>query len=363
MSEASEGRMETVVLAGGVALGAYQGGALEAMAEAQVRPAWIAATSIGGVNGAILLGGPREDAAARLKAFWDAASFSPPVPRPSAVGWTGPDWMERALGLASAAQTHLAGNPGLFRPRVPPTTDSGGVPSLYDNAPLRRLLERSVDFDRLNDGAVRFTLLAVDVATGEEVVFDTAAGDRIGADHLIAASGLMPDFAPVAVAGRVLGDGAFRHNAPLHLVLGDPQARRRDLRCLVLDLFAVDGARPGSLGAAAERRLDLLFGGQTASILEAAGREDRLRRLIGRLAGDDEAARREAVTGDRLVVHMAYRNDGREAYSEKMFDFSRAMLDARWDRGRQDMAAALAVPGGAAGLTVVRVREGRAAAA
>ena len=41
-----------------------------------------------------------------------------------------------------------------------------GVPkdvALYDLTPLRRTLERLVDFDRLNAGEVRFTVAAVDI--------------------------------------------------------------------------------------------------------------------------------------------------------------------------------------------------------
>lgn len=364
MAEDTGGRLDAVVLAGGVALGAYQHGALEALLAAGVMPERVAATSIGAVNAALLLGGPAEDAADRIAGFWAAAAFSPPLPRPSPVGVWGADVVDRTLGFLSAAQAHLAGNPGLFRPRIPPGTDSGGVPSLYDNAPLRRKLEETVDFARLNRGAPRFSLLAVDIASGETVVYDTGAGDRIEPDHILAASGLMPEFAPVAIGGRVLGDGAFRRNAPLHLVLDDPDLRGRDFRLFVIDLFAADGARPATLGAAAERRLDLLFGGQTATTIEHAVREDRLRRLVGRLAGEDAEAMREAIAGDRLVVHLAHRSDGREAYSEKMFDFSRAMLETRRDQGRRDMAAALAVPVTAErpGLRVVRVRDGVASA-
>jgi NTE family protein len=47
-----------LVLQGGGALGAYQGGVYEALAEADIHPNWIAGISIGAINAAILAGNP-----------------------------------------------------------------------------------------------------------------------------------------------------------------------------------------------------------------------------------------------------------------------------------------------------------------
>jgi NTE family protein len=48
----------TLLLQGGGALGAYQGGVYEALAEANIHPDWIAGISIGAINAAII-GGTR----------------------------------------------------------------------------------------------------------------------------------------------------------------------------------------------------------------------------------------------------------------------------------------------------------------
>ena len=45
-----------LVLQGGGALGAYQGGVYEALAEANIHPDWIAGISIGAINAAIIAG-------------------------------------------------------------------------------------------------------------------------------------------------------------------------------------------------------------------------------------------------------------------------------------------------------------------
>jgi NTE family protein len=47
-----------LVLQGGGALGAYQAGVYEALAEAGIHPDWIAGISIGAINAAIIAGNP-----------------------------------------------------------------------------------------------------------------------------------------------------------------------------------------------------------------------------------------------------------------------------------------------------------------
>src|SRR5690606_36072032 len=178
-----------------------------------------------------------------------------------------------------------------------------GALGIYDLSPLRTTLERLVDFDRLNGGDPRVTLVATDLETGDAVLFDTANGDRIGPDHILASCGFLPEFQPAEIGGRLLGDGALVANAPVDVVLGDP--RDRPLICFVLDLFARDGSRPASLARAQERRLDLLLANQTDAALAGLQREDRLRRLLAdalqrlppELAGspDMEALRAEAA--------------------------------------------------------------------
>src|SRR6516164_6581262 len=56
----AEGRLPfeciALVLQGGGALGAYQAGVYEALAEANINPDWVAGVSIGAVNSAIIAG-------------------------------------------------------------------------------------------------------------------------------------------------------------------------------------------------------------------------------------------------------------------------------------------------------------------
>ena len=57
-----------LLLQGGGALGAYQGGVYEALAEGNIHPDWIAGISIGAINGAIIAGNPPHARVDRLRA-------------------------------------------------------------------------------------------------------------------------------------------------------------------------------------------------------------------------------------------------------------------------------------------------------
>src|SRR6185295_17017957 len=58
-----------LVLQGGGALGAYQAGVYQALAEHGYLPNWIAGISIGAINGAIIAGSPETERVVRLRAF------------------------------------------------------------------------------------------------------------------------------------------------------------------------------------------------------------------------------------------------------------------------------------------------------
>jgi predicted acylesterase/phospholipase RssA len=55
-----------LVLQGGGALGAYQAGVYEALAEADLHPDWVAGISIGAINTAIIAGNPPQKASRRI---------------------------------------------------------------------------------------------------------------------------------------------------------------------------------------------------------------------------------------------------------------------------------------------------------
>ena len=66
-----------LILQGGGALGAYQAGVYQALAEAKLHPDWVAGISIGAVNSALIAGNPPEKRVERLRAFWETVSEPP----------------------------------------------------------------------------------------------------------------------------------------------------------------------------------------------------------------------------------------------------------------------------------------------
>ena len=56
-----------LVLQGGGALGAYQGGVYQALHDAGIEPDWLIGTSIGAINASIIAGKAVEDRLPRLK--------------------------------------------------------------------------------------------------------------------------------------------------------------------------------------------------------------------------------------------------------------------------------------------------------
>ena len=61
-----------LVLQGGGALGAYQGGVYQALDEANLHPDWVAGISIGAINSAIIAGNKPEHRVEKLRDFWEA---------------------------------------------------------------------------------------------------------------------------------------------------------------------------------------------------------------------------------------------------------------------------------------------------
>ncbi len=333
-------------------MGAFEAGAYAALHEAGgPLPSWLAGSSIGAVNAAIIAGNVPERRVARLKQFWDGVAADPlPVTSfwfgvPAAGSW------RRAYNRAGVAETLMFGRPGMFRPRMAPGPRVGvdDVSALYDLAPMRESLEQLIDFDLLNNGPVRVTVAATDVVSGARIVFDTGLGQRIGPEHVMASSAMLPLFAPIEVEGRLLGDGGLSANAPFDVVLDAPAST--DRLCFVVDLFAREGSRPQSLAASLSRATDLAFGNQSRRILQGQETEQRLRAMIGELAAHLPTELREdpglsSILAEGTVhrtklLFLSFRAKLDETGPGKMLDFSRATLADRWQAGAIEMRASL----------------------
>jgi NTE family protein len=115
-----------LVLQGGGALGAYQAGVYEGLAEAGLAPDWVAGVSIGAINAALIAGNSPHCRVQRLRAFWDRVSSTAVFAAAAPLKAMRP--MLEPMSVASAA---TFGIPGFFRPRLPNplfAPDSAGGP-------------------------------------------------------------------------------------------------------------------------------------------------------------------------------------------------------------------------------------------
>ena len=97
--------------------------------------------------------------------------------------------------------------------------------SFYDTSALKHSLERLIDFDRLNAGAMRLSIGAVNVRTGNFVYFDTTK-DAIRPEHIVASGALPPGFPAIEIEGEYYWDGGLVSNTPLQWVVDSAAAAR-----------------------------------------------------------------------------------------------------------------------------------------
>jgi len=305
----------SLVLAGGVGLGAYQGGAYEALAQ-RCEISWVAGSSAGAINAALIAGSAPSARLDALRGYWLAQAM------PNAMALVaGTGAFRHMANWMSALQARLLGSPRHLRPAGPQLSFS----RFYDLAPTASYLERTIDLGRLNGGEPRLAIATTDIESGDLVCFDTGRGDRIGIDHLLASCGFLPEFAPVEIGGRLLGDGGLAANAPVEPVLDE--AEGRDDAIVVVDLYARDGSRPDGLEAALARKTALIFGNQTFRRL------DIYRRLWQRLLPPDAAR--------PSILYLSYQPAPEEAGPEMPFDLSQQSARDRWRAGLLDGREAL----------------------
>jgi NTE family protein len=347
----------TLLLQGGGALGAYQGGVYEALAEANIHPDWIAGISIGAINAAIIAGNPPNSRVDRLREFWTQVTSSAPW------NWLGNSFGDLArsdntrnlLNQMSANFAVASGATGFFSARaVMPWLQPGGTlgaTSFYDTSDLKHTLERLVDFDRLNAGMTRFSAGAVNVRTGNFVYFDTST-HKIAPEHVMASGALPPGFSAVEIDGEQYWDGGLVSNTPLQWVIeSDP--RRQDTLAFQVDLWSSQGALPRNLAEVATRHKEIQFSSRTRASTGQFKNVHRVQRaldaLLRRLPADfeenDDLKILKSVASDKVynIIHLIYRAQNYEGHS-KDYEFSRLSMQDHWRAGYHDAVRTLRHP-------------------
>lgn len=180
MGRASSGATVTTafVFSGGGSLGAAQVGMLEALYEHGVVPDYVVGTSIGAINAAWVAGQPDLDGARALAKIWVDVRRRDVFPSSLLTG----------IGGLMGQRNHIIASHA-----------------------LRRLVERHLVFQNLEDAAIPIGVVCADVNSGIETLL--TRGSAI--DAVIASSAIPGVFPPVMIAGRPHVDGGITNNAPI----------------------------------------------------------------------------------------------------------------------------------------------------
>ncbi len=338
-----------LVLQGGGALGAYQGGVYEALAEANIQPDWIAGISIGAINAAIIAGNAPNDRVDRLRDFWTQATTSAP--------WHWPDLGDHTRNLLNQMNANLAaacGANGFFSARpLTPWLQPAGTPqatSFYDTKALKQTLERLVDFDRLNAGATRFSAGAVNVRTGNFVYFDNTT-HHIGPEHIMASGALPPGFPAVEIEGEHYWDGGLVSNTPLQWMTTTKP--RCDTLFFQVDLWSARGDFPRNMFDVLTREKEIRYSSRTRAGTDQFKYEQKLRHalseLMAKLPEDLKNSHQAKLLGKEAeqkvynVVHLIYRAQNYEGHA-KDYEFSRPSMLEHWRAGYHDARRTLRHP-------------------
>jgi len=167
-----------VVLSGGGSLGAVQAGMLLALCDAQVTADVYVGSSVGALNAAYAAGHPDAAGARQLARIWTMLRREDVFP-------TGAGRVLRAM--------------------------IGRTSGLTDPEPLRELVQRNLNYERLEDAPRQVVVVATDVLTGQEVAL--SQGPAVGA--VMASAALPAVFPPMNVGSHLLMDGGVVNNTPI----------------------------------------------------------------------------------------------------------------------------------------------------
>lgn len=345
-----------LLLQGGGALGAYQAGVYQALAEVDLHPDWVAGISIGAINSAIIAGNPPESRVDRLRAFWEKVTDR------SLSNWFGGadsvllkgDIARGAFNQLSAVRSLFGGAPGFFstRPIAPWLQPVGTLEatSYCDTTPLKATLESLIDFDRINAGEMRFSVGAVNVTTGNFAYFDTTS-DHIRPEHVMASGAIPPGFPAVMIDGQYYWDGGLVSNTPLQWVL--EEGSRQDTLAFQVDLWSARGEFPRNISEVAERQKEIQYSSRTRENTDHFKKLQDLRHAVAKLLpqlpqelrNSPEYQMLNAETDHSVynIVHLIYRGKQYEGDS-KDYEFSRLTMDEHWTAGYYDAVRALRDP-------------------
>jgi NTE family protein len=324
-----------LVLQGGGALGAYQAGVYQGLSEAGIEPDWVIGTSIGAINAALIAGNRPADRLDRLKEFWDRVQNRSPLKM---------SWLSLFGNAFANAGVLTQGVPGFFQPNLNALWGihypaGPGLAAYYGTDPLKATLADLIDTQCLNSQAMRVTVGAVNVGTGQMRYFDSR-DMALDIQHVMASGALPPAFPAIEIDGALYWDGGVYSNTPIEVVFDDMP--RRDGLIFTVDLWQPHGELPETLWQVMNRQKDIQYSSRGLSHVARQQQLHRLRhvvreltaRLPQELAGDPKVAEL-ASYGCGTTMHLVRLLAPRLAREDhtKDIDFSAEGIGARWQAG------------------------------
>jgi NTE family protein len=190
-----------LVLEGGGTKGAYQIGAIRAILENNIQIGAITGTSIGALNGAMIVSGNFD----KMYDLWYNIDYK--------------NLFDNSLEVISNIKLNenLFKDPNLLMKEFREAFRKGGL----DITPLKELIDKYIDEDKIRNSNIRFGLVTyslTDKAPLELFIEDIPKGKLN--EYLLASSNL-PVFKQEKYDGKILIDGGFYDNLPVNLMLKD----------------------------------------------------------------------------------------------------------------------------------------------
>jgi NTE family protein len=340
VNEVRKNRGQVVlVLQGGGALGAYQGGVYQALHEAGIEPDWIIGTSIGAINASLITGNRPEDRLAKLQEFWkrvERADFWGAFPAWGGVGDALASWMTLTSGISGFFEPHTRAFLGAHVHLGP---DHAGY---YSTEPLRATLDEMVDFSLLNAGRPRLTVGAAHVRSGMMQYFDSRDME-LTPKHIMASGARPPAFPAVRIDGELYWDGGILSNTPAERIFEDNP--RRNGLIFAVHLWNPTGPEPETIWQILNRHKDIQYSSRISNHIVRQSEAHRLRHVINELlqyvpeeVKQKPYVRELAAYSCRTRMHvvrlLAPRLEN-ESHT-KDIDFSPAGIRMRWEAGYSD---------------------------
>ena len=344
-----------LVLQGGGALGAYQGGIYEALHEAGIEPNWVIGTSIGAINAGIIAGNPPDKRLARLREFWARMEYKPWwANSPFLAPWLGNGrFLEEFTNETARMMALFGGVAGYYTLNHMLTFSGARAPlgveraALYNTEDLEKTMTALTDPAWFNSGKPRLTVGTVNVKSGRMHYWDSARMP-LALNHVLASAALPPAFPAVRIDGDPYWDGGIFSNTPIEAVFDDNP--RRDSVVFADQMWHISGPEPQSFEDVLSRQKDIQFASRDDSHIARQQALHRFRHIVRelvKLVPEEQRNRPEvrefAAWGCGTFMHIVRLN---APYIEgegnsRDIDFTAAGIRARWKAGHDDTARAL----------------------